>query len=229
MHINIPFLPFFSSGLGQRVWWFSFCALKGSAQGTPPLDRNWSNKALTACGNLSTRIVLGISSWKLYTWCLSALLHSPPWFLMRLVLNWCIAATKTLPANAMSCEKRVRTLACCMTRWFKQAVWGGKLKSLRFSKEWVVIGVGTSLQILYLKTVWCTPASQHLCSCATRLPGKEIKWREGLAKIRVFRTANEKNEWYVMAGNVNELCSVFGRACWFSQYFCGVVHGCVFL
>lgn len=114
MHIDMPLLPFFSSGFRQTICWFSFCALKGSAQGTPPLDRNWSNKALTACGNFSTRIVLGSSSWKLYTWCLSALLHSPPWFLMRQVLNWCIAATEMPPANAVSCEPLEKRKDTCL-------------------------------------------------------------------------------------------------------------------
>lgn len=85
----------------------------------------------------------------------------------------------------------------------------------------MIIDVGTSLEIQYLKTVLCTPAefSEHLCSCATCLPGKEIKWRADLSKIRVFRISDEKNECvrvrYVMAGNPNELCSVLGRACSF--------------
>lgn len=91
------------------IGWFSSCALKGSTQVTRPLDTNWSNKIHTACENLSTRTVMGISSWIFYTWCPSAWLHSPLWCLMKQIKNWFIAATKMPPENAMSL--RIRTLS----------------------------------------------------------------------------------------------------------------------
>lgn len=103
--------------------------------------------------------------------------------------------------------------------WFKQAVRGGEVKSLHLSREWVLIGVGTSPTLFltqYLKTLQCTTAelSKHPCLCATCLSEKEIKIRENLWKIGVFRVAKGQNKSaqvrYTMAGSTDKLCSILG-------------------